>query len=349
MSDHTIPPASTHLIARFPWAPSLPSALFDLTPSFTHLTSLDMDGRFDNPVQDLISSLQYLLTNCPYLIRLSISVATRLVLGYNDVFDHLEKTIKLEQSNPDIKYAALEEVRFAVSESGVYAHTPATGGLKQYRLLEVLSLILRPATQRTKSLYFYVPVEPTEARSYGNHWDQIVNEKSKFLDFPNLRKLEISGAADQLAAFDRFVSLDCNEVKELKGLVDFRGFDREKFATFVKRFPSLHTLNIRNTPDFETNVHSSPEQPWFQTSPWQYIRNSIVLPRYPSLKVLKIGTTVDHRLVVEEELGWEVTTKMCSRLEMRSRGFIVVREIFVPYRTFEGGKWECWEVTLYLK
>ncbi|RVD83569.1 uncharacterized protein DFL_007953 [Arthrobotrys flagrans] len=346
-SDYTILPSSTHLIHLFPWAPSLPSALFDLTPSFTHLTSLELDGKFDNSVQDLIHSLQYLLTTSLHLIKLSLNVNARYTVGGNDLYEHLKKGVKMEQSSKDVKYAVLEEVRVGVVEEGV---NTLSGGLKKYRLLEVLSLILKPATRKTRYLDFNIPCKTVEVRDYENIYkEQIEDERNKFFDFPNLRKLEISGSEGQLANFERFVKVDWGGIKEIKALVDFhKEFDRVKFSTFICRFPSLHTLTITNIQELLTNPPSSSPrlnlQPWYHTSPWHYIRDSIILPRSSSLKVIKIGDTGDNKVEIEEELGWSVM-RGC-RVEARSRGYRAVREVYRPYRLSKEGKWEGWEVWL---
>ncbi|KAF3206817.1 hypothetical protein TWF192_003026 [Orbilia oligospora] len=345
ISDHAILPDSTHLIARFPWAPSLPSALFDLTPSFTHLTSLEFDGNFYNSIQDLVQSLQYLLTTSFHLKKLSLNVSVRYQWSYNDVYEHLSKGIRLEQSNKDTKYAVLDELRIRVLDEGV--DTPP-GELRRYRLLEVLCLILKPATRKTKCLGFNI-FNKWEPARYQNHREQIENERSKFFDFPHLKKLEISGAEGQLEMFDRFVKVNWSEVEQITALIDFtKEFDNFKFAHFIRRFDRLRTLTITTIQELLTYlpklIPSLQSRPWFHISPWGYFRDSIILPRHPSLKVIKIGDTGDNKVEIEEELGWDVM-RVC-KLEMRDRGTRGVREVYEPYRVLKEGKWQsCGEIS----
>ncbi|KAK6511017.1 hypothetical protein TWF506_010101 [Arthrobotrys conoides] len=346
ISDHAILPDSTHLIARFPWAPSLPSALFDLTPSFTHLTSLEFDGNFYNSIQDLVHSLEYLLVTSHHLSKLSLNISVRYQFCCDDVYEHLTKGVKMKQSIQDTKYASLDQLKIRILEEGV--HTPP-GELKKYRLLEILCLILRPATRKTSHLGFNMH-DRLEPPSYENYREQIEHERSKFFDFPNLRKLEISGAAGQLGMFDRFVNVAWSEVKEIDALIDFsKNFDTAKFAHFIRRFDSLRTLTITTIQELLTNLptlhYALNGQSWYHISPWKYFRDSIILPRHPSLKLIKIGDTGDNKIEIEEGLGWDVM-KVC-RLEMKDRGIRGAREVYEPYRTLKEGKWQSWLVVLH--
>ncbi|KAK6354426.1 hypothetical protein TWF730_008831 [Orbilia blumenaviensis] len=400
ISDRTLLPASTHLIRLFQWAPSLPSALFDLTPSFTLLTSLEFDGKFDNSVHDLVASLQYLLTNCLSLQKLALSVSVKYgVFGPGEVYDRLNRVIKMEQcgrnvlkptadiknsissnnnSNNDssgdydddhnkeernkeekeeeerekaVTYAQLEELKLTLTEEGV---NTAPHKLKRYQLLEVISLILKPATKQTKYLYFNIPHKGLE-EYYETHRAQIDSERRLFLEFPSLRRLDISAAPAVICAFERFVKVDLGRVGKVGAMVDFRHFDKIGFSLFTKRFTALQTLTIINLQELLTNPPAStpatiPFQPWYHTSPWQYLKSSIILSSEssqappPSLKLLKIAVTGDEKSVIEEELGWEVTSR-CA-VEVRSLGIRATRETYQPFCYVKEGRWESWGVEL---
>ncbi|KAF3309228.1 hypothetical protein TWF173_011310 [Orbilia oligospora] len=111
--------------------------------------------------------------------------------------------------------------------------------------------------------------------------------------------------------FDRFVKVDWSEVEQIKALVDFtKEFDNFKFAHFIRRFDRLRTLTITVIQELLTYlpklIPPLQRRPWFHISPWGYFRDSIILPRHPSLKVIKIGDTGDNKVEIEEELGWDV-------------------------------------------
>lgn len=228
VADCTVPPSEVPRIRKFPWAPSLPSALFDLTPSFTRLTSLEFDGRFNNSIPDLVHSLQYLLTNSPYLIKLSMTIHVRSYFSHGEIHDHLLKAIKLEQSDEATSYAALESLSFSLVEEAPYPSTPP-GGLPRLRVLEALCLILRPATRKTKFLHFNIPC-PNLETLYDRNIEQIENEQSRFFDFPELATLSISSLPGQLYSFDRFVKVDYATIRELKVLADLKEFDQNKVS-----------------------------------------------------------------------------------------------------------------------
>ncbi|KAK6529899.1 hypothetical protein TWF281_009053 [Arthrobotrys megalospora] len=341
MADCTVLPREVERIRRFPWAPSLPSALFDLTPSFTYLTSLELDGKFDNSIPDLVHSLQYLLTNSPYLIKLSMNIHARWGVEQMEVHDHLFKTIKMEQSDESTSYANLEWLSFSLVENSPDSITPP-GKLKRFRLLEILCLILKPATKRTKYLHFNIPIQGLETY-YDNHLEQIEEERSQFFHFPELMTLSISAVSSHIYPLYRFVDVDYERVKELKVLVDLTKFDRARFPSFLKRFSILRILDINNVQEMFTGPGTF-QPPWWHIQPWKYLRDSIILPRPRSLRVFKVRTTGDVKRVIEDQLGWDVL-RVC-KVDVRWRHTSSVRQVFKPYQTIVEGKFDAYEVRL---